>query len=371
VLALAAVSVGLACSGSTTPAPPLPESEAQGEAATCPLAAVDALWIQEALDLWSFASGRLLLLPERPLAWMIFFDERCAFHLQPDRRADAAVASEPVATLLFGARSAPVFARPHAGGLVLPDGERRPLAPMAFASTYQRGNEHAGYFALALMSLWAQHPKVREGASVSERILTVAIHELAHTQQLLPLRDAIDALPAAPSSLSDDVVEQAFRGNAAYEAAFRAELDLLFRAADSGDTSECRRLANSALTGMRARHARFFVGEHAILAELEPLFLHLEGVGEWLRLRLVEESRQFPQRPELRRADPLFDGYAELRRMGRAEALAFVRGEDNDWVQDHGLALFLVIDRLAPGWQKAAFAGNLVSPYALLERGSR
>jgi hypothetical protein len=119
---------------------------------------------------------------------------------------------------------------------------------------------------------------------------------------------------------------------------------------------------------MRERHARFFVNKHAVLATLEPMFLHLEGVGEWVRVRLIEESAKFPDRPELERVDPLFDGYRELRRMSRADALLFVRGKDNDWVQDHGLALFMLIDRLVPGWQKRAFAGDLVSPYALIEQ---
>ncbi|HZO15203.1 MAG TPA: hypothetical protein VFB62_18140, partial [Polyangiaceae bacterium] len=223
------LAVFCACS---SPSPATPKQQAKpAPASTCALAIADRLWLQEALDLWAFASERLLLLGDRPLPWMIFFDARCAFHIEPDRRADPQVGSEPVATLRAGAREVAVYSRAHEGGLVLPDGERRPLGPVAFASVYQRDKRPFSYFVLALMSVWSTHPKVKDGTSVSERILTVAVHELAHTQQLIPLQMQVNALPAAPASLSDDVVEEAFRGNTAYREIFFAERDLLFRAA--------------------------------------------------------------------------------------------------------------------------------------------
>ena len=50
-----------------------------------------------------------------------------------------------------------------------------------------------------------------------------------------------------------------------------------------------------------------------------------------------------------------------------AEALRLVRDNRKYWSQDEGLALFLLVDALVPGWQARVFSATPASPFALLE----
>jgi hypothetical protein len=123
------------------------------------------------------------------------------------------------------------------------------------------------------------------------------------------------------------------------------ERDELYRAALEVDRSRQRKHLARALELVRARHARYFKGPNAAYAELETLFLTMEGVGQWAAYRLMN-----------------------VRAGGRhVEALRIVRDNRRYWSQDEGLALFLLIDQLVPNWQSRIFTATPASPFALLE----
>ena len=61
----------------------------------------------------------------------------------------------------------------------------------------------------------------------------------------------------------------------------------------------------------------------------------MEGMGQWLAYRHLLSPRGGAVPP--------------------AQALAAMRRGGQQWSQDHGLALLLVVDRLLPGWQQRAF----------------
>jgi hypothetical protein len=105
-----------------------------------------------------------------------------------------------------------------------------------------------------------------------------------------------------------------------------------------------RDLTVRALEMVRSRHARYYRGAAAAYAELESLFLTMEGVGQWTAYRLTKS-----------------------RGATDADALKLVRDNRRYWSQDEGLALFLLIDALVPGWQARIFTPTPVSPFALLE----
>ena len=111
------------------------------------------------------------------------------------------------------------------------------------------------------------------------------------------------------------------------------------------DPGKRREFAARALAMVRERHARYFTGPTAAYAELESLFLTMEGVGQWAAYRL-----------------------ARMNAGGNdAEALRLVRDNKRYWSQDQGLALFLLVDALVPNWQARVFAPAPASPFALLE----
>lgn len=128
---------------------------------------------------------------------------------------------------------------------------------------------------------------------------------------------------------------------------FQTELDLLFRAVAATDARERDELAARALAVARERRERFFTGTDTPYAELEALFLNLEGAVEWVRYRHHLDRPEWPSDP--------------------AEIVAFLRGDDNDWVQDEGLALALLLDQVSPGWQDRLVGAEMASPFDLLE----
>jgi hypothetical protein len=143
-------------------------------------------------------------------------------------------------------------------------------------------------------------------------------------------------------------VQTRFAGEPEYVAAYTAERDLLFRAAAALSRAEAQRLAAEALGMMRARHSRWFTGEAAIFAGLDDVFLALEGVGQWAGYAWL--------------AHPEGGGVA------REEAIRMMLGRRKWWVQDHGLALFLAIDRLLPTWPALEFHGPALGASELLTR---
>lgn len=332
--------------------------EAGPEAACAPVDS-DLAFLQATVALWEFASHRYFPLKDRPLPWTVFFDERCAYHLNADPLSDPALTRCGTFGLVrFRGEELPLRARPHEGGVRLPNGAQPPVSPIAFASIYRPGGKPSTFFTLALLSIWKGHAP--DSPHLAERMVTVGLHEFAHTQQLIGLLKHLNEIPDVPEGLNDDIVQTRLGTSTEYETAFRGEVDLLYRAAFAEDLDQTRTLAKLALDSMRARHAKFFVGEQEILRKLEPLFLHLEGTGEWVRARVIADSAQLPDG---------FGGFESFHAMPMPKIVAFLRGKKPDWVQDHGLALYLVIDRLLPAWAERSFGDRVPSPYELLEEG--
>jgi hypothetical protein len=142
---------------------------------------------------------------------------------------------------------------------------------------------------------------------------------------------------------------------------------LLFEAFFSESAVKKRSLVSKSLAMAKLRRKKYFVGDRAYLAEVEPIFLAMEGPAEWVRFRLMMDAKTLPDRPELRAADARFTGYAAFRAMTQKEALDFISGADPYWSQHHGLALCLLLDQLRPGWQRELLADPMPSPYELLE----
>ena len=129
-------------------------------------------------------------------------------------------------------------------------------------------------------------------------------------------------------------------------AAPETERDLLFAAAAAPGDARARALAGQALAQMKARRARWFTGPDEKWLGLDDVFLTMEGLGQWVAYWWFTS-------PQGLKIDP---GVAqrELRRGGRR------------WTQDEGLALFLVVDRLVPGWQSRVFGTQAAMAEALL-----
>lgn len=278
----------------------------------CMPSAADIGWAESALRHWRIVEREALQLPPAPLPTVIVADARC---IAAGTESGGRIAWE--GTL-------------HQGQLSLPDGQEVPLGPVSFAAPNGRGG---AFFVMSLPSVWQAHG-VTSGLPLERLMDGVLLHEMAHTRQFAtvsPLLERLTRQYGLPPDIGDDSLQQAFSKDADYVKHYEAERDLLFAAAAAPSAAEARALAAQALARMRERRDRWFSGANEKWRHVDDVFLTMEGLGQWVAWWWFTQ----PQGLQLDRARAM----QELRRGGRF------------WTQDAGLALFLVIDRLLPGWQ--------------------
>lgn len=312
----------------------------------CSLREADARWFQSALDGWHQVSKDFLLLDPRPIPWVVLFDDVCTWHFA----ATADIPGAGPAEVRFTYAGEPVPARVlrHNGQVHLPNETDIPAEIMA-AAFPTKGQETA-FFALATLNLWRQHPQASKDPQLEKRMLSVVLHEIMHTRQLPYIALKVDDLGKRfelPAQVNDDMVENRFKDVPGFREAFEAERDLLYHAVAETDPALRRTLIDQALAMARQRRERFFTGADRPYAELEELFLNMEGAGEWARFKYHQ-------------AEP-------GNTMSDAEIISFIRGRENSFSQDEGLALVLLLEKEVPGWQSQLLGPEMASPLKLLE----
>jgi hypothetical protein len=329
-----------ACSAPRTP----PPKSSANAPAVCSMPTARP-WIERWFAAWELTANSILRLAEvtspgpAETPEIVFFDATCAYTTS----ARTALGAPPVDGPSLRGVELPWRALAHGGSLTLPDAEQLPVALSTFTNVTEGARP---FFVMAAPSFWEEN-----GHGAEPALTGIYLHEFAHTQQILGMAAAIDPIEDAwdyPEPLNDDAVQTRFASDPEYVAAYMVERDLLFRAAEAPSRAEAQRLAAEALSHMKARHARWFTGEAAIFAPLDDIFLALEGVGQWT-------------------------GYAWLAHpegggLGRDEAIRIMLGRRKWWVQDHGLALLLAVDRLLPTWPALEFRVPALGATELLER---
>lgn len=282
--------------------------------AQCTMDPADRAWLAGALAAWQRAETEYLLLDPQPLPTVVAIDEACTYLLPAGDVAEAQGA-------------------PHNGETIsLPDGNEAPIGPISFAS-----GDSGGYFAMSLPGVWRKAGVTSELGL--ERLMDgVLLHEIMHTRQSALAAQTFARATAeggiADEAINDDMIQALFESDADYAAAWSAERDLLYAAATAPSDAEARALARQALEAIQARRSRWFTGERAVYAELDDVFLTMEGMGQWMAYRYFVSDRGGAYSPE--------------------QALAAVRRNKRWWTQEEGLALILTVDRLLPGWQARA-----------------
>lgn len=295
-------------------------------------------WTSGALASWDRLDRERLGLARPVTPTITLFDSRCAFTFTPDRRGD----------FRAGARRYRVRAAAHDGSIRLPDGNTVQAGRLAFASPMSNGGM---FFIMALPELWRANPdEPRDPRLLS---MVVFMHEFAHTQQGEGLGERIDGLLARglPQDADDDVVQDRFGGRPGYAAAYAAERDLFYQAAEARDPAAARTALIAAADRAERRRARFFRGEEALYAEADDVFLTLEGSGNWAAWTWLTHPQGGRLSPDA--------------------ATAFVRGGGRRWSQDEGLGVMLALDRLTPDWPRLAFGPDGVTADQLIARATR
>jgi hypothetical protein len=297
---------------------PAPASAAE----PCEMSAADRAWLSASLDAWPQARSEVLALPPAPMPEVTVYDLRCAYVTRDGDASDLA-------------------ATPHRGAAIVIGGRTLPPGPYAAAEASNR-------FTMSLPSVW-RHAGVSSGLGLERFMTGVFLHEVMHTAQshlLAHARDRIGPNSEGFAALSDDTIQELFAQDEAYVALYRAELELLYRAANAPTDEDARRLAGEALAAMDQRRARFFTGRRAYLARLDDTFLTMEGLGQMVMYRYLM-------------AQPGGGAHAPL-------VLGEVRNNGAFWTQDAGFGLMRVVARLVPDWQARVFDPHRWQARALL-----
>ncbi len=295
-------------------------------AASCDLAAADRAWLDELIAGWRDVAVSALHIDPDPLPLIVIFNETCAWSIGDTVEGVA-----------------------HRGSIALPDGETVPARLMAFAGAYDPDDRP--FLVMAMPSIWRADPRYQEDPGLPLLLRGVFAHEMTHTVQARVVGDWLGALEqrlSLPDGLDDDIIQTRFEKDSEFRAAFAGERVLLYQAVAEENASVRRALLSTAVSTMAARRARYFSGDDAVYAELEDLFLNMEGLGNWVAYQVALEAGLSP-----------------------SDARAFIRRGGTRWSQDEGLAVFLLLDGLLPDWRSRVLEGRPESVLAMLTEAAR
>jgi hypothetical protein len=312
----------------------------------CEFTDADRGWVQRALDGWEVVRRDYLKLDGRPLPWIVLYDARCSWDIAPTDPPLVANSRMLASPLMFAGEALSVRATPHQGTVLLPNRIEIPIEVKASTQLYR--NDRLPFLVMSMPTVWRADRQHAMKPFLDEYLQGVFVHELTHARHLVAINRRLRGLIRTndvPGRLTDDVIQVRFGKERGFSKAIDRERDLLYRAAFAGDPKIRRDLVIKALAVKRERHATYFTGGNAVYAEIEGVFLTMEGVAQWAAFRLAEtrgSSRGVP-------------------------ALALVRDNRKYWSQDQGLALFLLLDAMVPGWQARMLEPLAPSPFMLLE----
>jgi hypothetical protein len=287
---------------------------------------VDRAWLQDLLTTWRIVAREALRIEPDPLPTIVVFDERCVFRAGDEANGTA-----------------------HGGNVPLPTGESIPAGLATFAGTYGEGDHP--YLVMAMPSIWRAAPRHQQETDLPLLMRAVFAHEMTHTVQSAGIGawlGEVERRLKLPQELDDDIIQTTFESNPEFRAAWAAERNLLYQAANETNDSLRRALLSTALTMMETRRGRYFAGDDAVFAELEDLFLNMEGLGQWAAYQVA-----------------LRGGLSPL------DAQNAIRRSRNRWSQEQGFAAFLLIDALVPDWRDRVLKGKPASVFALLAEAAR
>lgn len=298
---------------------PAPEP---AHAPTCEFSGEDRAWLDASLAAWRFTAAEITGVANVRRFDAVFFDDDCVLTSE-----NAFTATNPADVTWIPTR--------HTGEIRLPDGQTMPADVTSFAGAH----DGRAFFVMSTPSVWRAAGVSNEALSLDTMMTAVLLHEGSHVAQFDAYGARIEAIIEASSlpndQISDDMVQELFSDNAEFAASVERETELLMQITQTGNQAEARRLAREARELIRARHARWFIGENAYLAEAEDTWLTLEGSGQWVAYQWLVHPAGGGVESDV--------AMANFARRGRW------------WSQKEGIALAFAVDRLAPDWRRHAF----------------
>jgi len=303
-------------------------------APACIMSDADRAWIERAMEAWRFTSREITKVQVATPFQAVLFDAGCTL-------------TSPDALTAATAGRVAWRATPHGATVPLPDGQEIPAGVISFTSA----DDASAFFVMSTPSVWRANGVDNLGIGLETMMTAVLLHEASHVAQSASYGKRITRLAELhhlPDSFNDDSLQNDFEGNGDFSASVARETDLFFQAAAAHDDSTALRLARQARDMMKARAARWFVGDKAYYLEAEDLWLTFEGSGQWAGYRWLIDPRGAAQ--------PVDVALPNFARRGKW------------WSQTEGLAVALTLDRLgAADWTHHAFGDGSLTLLQMLD----
>lgn len=313
------------------------------------LAGQDLFSMQKTVDDWEHSCQNELHIEPGALPWIIFYDSVTAWHINPEIALLPAY-KRLTSTVRFAGIDYPLFQVKHNAKLWVP--ERDPIEVKTRAAAAMPVGDNKKIFFISPVPTFFHTLAPPDQAPYLDLLLTgLNMHELTHTRQLsFVLSQILEAQKKykLPESIDDNSIERTFENNEEYKALFFKEKTHLWNAAMTGNLDSCKQELKSALDLVDERQRTFFVQENEGYKKLDDIFLALEGSAMWAQYKTTRKYAPQGQSPE--------------------QTLYFMFQHLNSWSQEEGLALFLIIDKLVPGWQVQFFNKEMPSPFKLLKK---
>jgi hypothetical protein len=284
----------------------------------CTLSVADQAWLDHAMRAWDYASTHISGIGHVDKIEALIFDKDCvvtsstAMNGGPNRWS----------------------ASLHHGKVTLPDGNSVPPQVTSFAGS-NKGN---AFFVMSTPSVWRAAGIAPKDMTLDNLMTLVMLHEATHVAQMPSYGKTMDAITARfhlADDINDDSIQNSFKGNDEIAASVDRESKLLFDASQAKTRREAATLVRSARDLMKARYARWFTGKNAYMAEIEPIWLTLEGSGQWVGYTWAVDPRGG---------------------RGRSSAILPSLLSDHWWTQREGFAAFMALQRLTgTTWKRQAF----------------
>lgn len=286
--------------------------------AECKLSLSDQAWIDRSMKAWNYASMRLSGIGHVKKIQAIFFDDKCVV----------------TSTTAMNGGADRWTAHSYHGEVPLPGGQSIKPQVISFANS---DGGHS-FFVMSTPSIWRAANKSGKGTTLEKLMTAVIMHEATHVAQMPAYGKEIGAIAERnhlPEDWSDDSIQEQFGKDPEFANSIDRESKLLFDASRAKSRTQAAKLVRSARQLMKARYARWFVGRSAYHAEAEPIWLTLEGSGQWMAYRWLVDPR------------------------GGAVPAADVKPgfvSDKWWSQREGFAAFMALERLTGSkWKQQAF----------------
>jgi hypothetical protein len=316
---------------------------------TLALSGQDLASMQKVADDWEYTCKNELRIDPGTLSWIIFYDSTRAWHINPE--VSLLPAHRKLTTSIsFSGVDYPLYQVEHKDKLWIPEQDPIDVKTRAVAAMPVSGNTKS--FFIAPVTAYFRTLAPTDQSPFLDLLLSgLNMHELTHTRQLpftIKQMLTVQKESKLPESIDDNSIQKTFENNEHYKALFFKEKTHLWNAVMANNLDSCKHELKTALRLVRERQHKFFDKQNEGYKKLDDIFLALEGSAMWAQYKATLRYAPRGQSPE--------------------QTLYFLMQHCDSWSQEEGLALFLIIDKLIPGWQKHFFDKELPSPIAIIEK---